>query len=113
MKLLDLDPKWIMKDGKRIGFTFLSPKGGSYGKRSYRQSCFPDPPSRRDQMQLFAAMHGEDVIVQGCNPNAHWQIAGGIDNAAFETISITPSLDGSPGGLWHGFITNGLIVGGI
>lgn len=51
--------------------------------------------------------------VQGCKQGTHWAIAGGIENAAFETLTVTPSLDGSPGGNWHGFITNGEIVGGL
>lgn len=70
MKLTDLDPQWIVRDGKRIGFTFKSPT-----KPENRQSCF--------------------------------------DAATFETMTVTPSLDGSAGGLWHGFITNGVIVGGM
>ena len=51
--------------------------------------------------------------VQGCKQEARWTIAGGIANASFETMTVTPSLDGSPGGNWHGFITNGDIVGGL
>lgn len=103
MRLNDLDPKWITKDGKRIGFTFRSPTDPKW-----RQSCFENPPPRREQWELF-----EDDDVQGCNPAAHWTIQGSIESAAFETLTVTPSLDGSAGGLWHGFITNGEIVGGI
>lgn len=113
MRLTDLDPKWILRDGQRLGFTFISPKGGSDGRRLYRQSCFTDPPPMREQLALFEALHGEDAIVQPCNSNAKWQIAGGIEAATFEMMTVTPSLDGSAGGLWHGFITNGEIVGGI
>lgn len=106
MKLIDLDPRWITENGKRVGFTFISPKGGHDGRRDFRQSCFVSPPATRDQLRAFEALHGEDAIVQPCNPNAKWQIAGGIEAAHFATISVTPSLDGSAGGLWHGFITN-------
>jgi hypothetical protein len=103
VKLIELDPKWIVKDGKRIGFTFRSPTDPKW-----RQSCFENPPKRSEQWELF-----EDDDVQGCNPQAHWTIQGGIDGASFETMTVTPSLDGSAGGLWHGFITNGEIVGGL
>lgn len=103
MRLIELDPKWIVKEGKRVGFTFRSPTDPKW-----RQSCFENPPPRREQWELF-----EDDDVQGCNPSAHWAVAGGIENASFETMSVTPSLDGSAGGLWHGHITNGAIVGGI
>lgn len=103
MRLTELDPKWLVKDGKRIGFTFRSPTNPQW-----RQSCFENPPPQREQWELF-----EDDDVQGCNPAAHWTVNGGIDSATFETMTVQPSLDGSAGGLWHGHITNGEIVGGI
>lgn len=56
---------------------------------------------------------GEFGFWQPCNPNCNWTVAGGIENASFDSMSVTPSLDGSAGGLWHGFITAGQIVGGI
>jgi hypothetical protein len=99
MRLLDLGPKWLIKDGHRVGFTSVSPTNPKW-----RQSCFPNPPRRREQWELF-----EDDDVQGCNPDAKWEIVGGIDNADFATMTVMPSLDGSAGGLWHGFITNGEI----
>ncbi len=111
MKLTDLRPMWITEDGrrggKRIGFLFESPV-----ERSVWQSCFETPPKTRRQIELFELTVGDD-IVQPCNPKHRWQIAGGIDGAAFETITVTPSLDGSAAGLWHGHITNGQIVGGL
>ncbi|RUU29780.1 hypothetical protein [Mesorhizobium sp. M6A.T.Ce.TU.016.01.1.1] len=112
MKLTDLDPRWIMKDGKRIGFIFRSPT--QRDRHRQYQSCFETPPSHKEQFEMFNDLEQYGAtIIQGCNPNARWTIAGGIDTATFETMTVTPSLDGSPGGLWHGFITNGQIVGGI
>lgn len=108
MRLVDLDPRWIMRDGERIGFTFVSPTDSKC-----RQSCFIDPPKISEQVDLFDALHGEDAIVQPCRHGAHWQIAGGIAAATFDCMTVTPSLDGGPGGLWHGHITNGEILGGI
>jgi len=108
MRLTDLDPLWLVKDGARIGFTFRSPTNADF-----RQACFENPPSSDEQDDLFEAEFGKRSMIQGCNPDAHWQIAGGIEAATFETMTVTPSLDGSPGGLWHGHITNGVIVGGI
>jgi hypothetical protein len=66
-------------------------------------------------MQLCAAAFGEPDQcprrdVQPCNPDAHWQVAGGLEAADFATLTVTPSLDGSAAGNWHGFITNGEIV---
>jgi hypothetical protein len=109
MRLLDLDPKWLVKDGKRVAFTFLSP-AGKRGNTHWRQSCFsiPSPPTR-EQWKLFGVVHGNGPCVQGCNEGIAWIILGGIDAADFATLTVAPSIDGSAGGLWHGFITNGEI----
>lgn len=110
MKLTDLDPEWLIKDGQRVGFTFLSPSGPQNGVH-WRQSCFviPSPPTR-EQWVLFEAVHGEDFEVQGCTAGVTWSIEGGIHNAWFETLTVKPSIDGSAGGQWHGFITNGEVA---
>ena len=104
MRLVDLDPQWLLKDGTRIGFTFISPTNPRF-----RQSCFAMPTPRRDQWALFEVVHGDAITIQGCKPECGWTIEGGIEAATFETMTVTPSLDGSAGGLWHGFITNGEI----
>lgn len=120
MRLSELDPRWVEIDGKRAGFVFVSPvqklrSDGTKNPTPYRQSCFSRPtPSREKQRLAFESIFGDDAfLVQGCNAEHHWDIAGGIGDATFETMTITPSLDGSPGGNWHGHITNGNIVGGI
>ncbi|MGE3582868.1 MAG: hypothetical protein AB7J28_15810 [Hyphomonadaceae bacterium] len=108
MKLTDLEPRWLHIGGKRLGFAFRSPVN-----RDQWQTCMPTPLSLSSQMSLWEASGFSDAdILQPCNPGHRWQIAGGIDEATFETMTVTPSLDGSRGGLWHGFITNGQIVGG-
>lgn len=101
-----------MLDGRRVGFVFRCPTRSD----NFWQTCFPSAVSdrRRDQWELAQdAIGDERAIVQGCNPTQRWEIAGGIDSADFSTISVTPSLDGSRGGGWHGHITNGEIVGGV
>lgn len=103
MRLTDLDPRWLLKDGKRVGFTFICPTD-----RNWRQSCFVAPTPSCEQWDLFG-----ELDVQGCRPDCSWTIAGGIEAADFATMTVTPSLDGSKGGLWHGFITAGAIVGGL
>lgn len=108
MRLLDLDPRWLLKDGKRVGFTFLSPIG-KQGNTHWRQSCFAVALPSREQWDLFSAVHGKGACVQQCRTDFAWKVAGGIDAADFTTISVKPSIDGSAGGLWHGFITNGNI----
>jgi hypothetical protein len=116
--LLELEPRWIMKDGRRIGFTFISPvqrvrQDGSFNPTPWRQSCFVVPTPMHQQFELFEAMYGAPFPVQPCNQQCAWTVAGGIEQASFRTMTVTPSLDGSAGRLWHGFITNGEIVGGI
>lgn len=104
MKLNELDPKWLIKDGKRVGFTFVSPTNPQW-----RQSCFAVAGIRiEEQMELF----GDDDM-QPCNSKVAWHIKDGIEAADFATMTVTPSLDGAAGGLWHGNIIDGQIVGGI
>lgn len=117
MRLVDLDPRWLLKDGQRVGFVFRSPTMGD----DMWLSCFEAPPERREQWALFRSVFPSDyrnakgfaLMVQGMNSAHRWQIAGGIEGASFETMTVMPSIDGSAAGNWHGFITNGEIVGGI
>jgi hypothetical protein len=102
MKLTDLNPLWLIKDGRRVGFTFTSP-----AKPEWRQSCFVEKVTKYEQWALFKQQGY--IETQGCDEKCLWVVAGGIENSSFETMSVTPSLDGSKGGLWHGFITNGEI----
>lgn len=116
MKLIDLEPRWLIKDGQRVGFVFRCPT-----RNSCWQSCFVASPPRQEQWKLFADTFGGDDEdrdfgrhdVQGSKEGTRWTIAGGIDAAEFDTLTVTPSIDGSPGGNWHGHITNGQIVGGL
>jgi hypothetical protein len=122
MKLTDLDPRWLMFDGRRVGFIFRSPTN-----REWWQTCFvekfalftgtmPQDPDDSwcspDSQCAIIKASAPDVgtLWQGCNKNCAWTVAGGIENATFETMTVTPSLDGSAGGLWHGFVRNGQIT---
>ncbi len=122
MKLLDLDPRWLVDPrGRRIGFIFISPKqmtrsDGSTKPAPWRQTCFVQATPLHDQdsavhraMADMADDDGEFDWWQACNQARGWKIAGGIENATFDTMTVTPSIDGSAGGLWHGYITNGEI----
>jgi hypothetical protein len=122
MKLLDLDPRWLVdQSGRRIGFIFISPQqmarhDGTTNPTPWRQTCFATPTPMHDQepavwkaMVDRAGEDGEFDFWQACNQSSGWKIAGGIENATFDTMTVTPSIDGSAGGLWHGFITNGEI----
>jgi hypothetical protein len=72
-----------------------------------------------EQQALFNKEFGEDwnTFVVPMNEGHAWVISGTRPtdpNAAFpDDLTVTPSLDASRSGHWHGFITNGEIVGGI
>jgi hypothetical protein len=116
MRLTDIDPRWIELDGHRIGFCFLCPtpitrSDGTVNPTPYRQSCFTAHVARDLQHAIFDRMFGDDsYTVQRCNPECAWTVDGGIDAASFETLSVSPSIDGSAAGFWHGFIKNGAIT---
>lgn len=114
MQLTDLDPRWLLKDGQRVGF--LSPIRGA-GPVHWRQTCFFAPTTFREQCALVWEAMADQVDEdhkfgdwQACNNGTAWTPHGALD---FATLTVTPSLDGSAGGLWHGFITAGQIVGGL
>jgi hypothetical protein len=118
MRLVDLDPRWLIENGRRVGFIFISPIQHKVKPHPYYQSCFAStvPPRRLGQWPLFKAAFPErkhPPVVQGAREGVLWTIEGEIENATFETMTVSPSIDGSAGGLWHGFIQNGQIVGGI
>ena len=116
MKLRDLDPQWIEHEGRRIGFVFRCPtpiirSDGSVNPTPYRQSCFVECVPMKLQHEIFDHMFGDDSFtVQRCNPNCAWSVAGGIDAASLDTLTVSPSIDGSAAGFWHGFIKNGQIT---
>lgn len=76
------------------------------------------PTLWQDQHQLFNTALADVVEkpeygwtkVQGCAEECGWTVTGVADIATFETLSVMPSLNGAPGGLWHGYVTNGEIV---
>lgn len=65
-----------------------------------------------DQMEAAIAHFGEGNVfnVVPCKFETAWVFT---EAESFETLSVTPSLDASASGHWHGYITAGEIVGGI
>jgi len=116
MTLAELEPRWLETDGKRIGIIFLCPHC-----RKEPVSCFWIPTKYiagdgdDSQYGLFARLlptfgdayadfGPEDVVP--CRRDYAW-VTSGDD---FATMTITPSIDASASGHWHGSITNGNIV---
>lgn len=98
MKLTDLEPRWLTPDV----FIFRSPVGhGNW------LSCPRIRMNHREQWDLFE-QEMKDQVVVGWKEDCMWKYEG----SDFNQMTVTPSIDASASGNWHGFITNGLIVGG-
>jgi hypothetical protein len=106
MRLIDLDPKWLLRDGGRIGFTFKCPNPD---RSKWWMTCFAVPTEHGDQHDAFTAAVGDVMNWQPCNETVGWTVTGGIDAASFETMTVMPSIDGGQH-MWHGFITKGEIT---
>lgn len=96
MRLIDLNPRWYVfeEGGARVGLTF---------------EC---PHCRTERLGVTFHHRGheamEDGVIHAKFPSEHiWTMESADD---FETLTLTPSIDGSERGHWHGFITNGEIT---
>lgn len=104
MRLVDLEPRWLVKDGRRIGFAFKCPNPE---RAKWWFTCFAVATPHPDQADAVSDAIGQDFNWLPCKEIA-WSVAGGIDTATFETMTVTPSLDGGTA-MWHGYITDGMI----
>lgn len=106
MRLTDLEPRWIHPNV----FVFLCPHC-----RKDLLSCKNVEMSMKDQRKLFEKEFGADWnnLVVPSNPSTVWSISGSVPTdirGAFITdLTVTPSIDASASGHWHGFITAGEI----
>lgn len=113
-KLVELEPHWLEWGRRKVGLMFLCPHC-----RVTWLSCMFEPtplhargPGRGvdtpNQFALFTKIIGEhhahDVVP--CNKAVAWTRT--TDD--FNTMSITPSLDASAAGHWHGYVKNGEIA---
>jgi hypothetical protein len=104
VKLTDLDPRWFTLHGWasespfRIGMTFLCPHC-----RTERLGVLFERPVDPDGIaEKFEINY--DAVPFGRTLNMHvWNRTGDT----FDVMTLTPSIDGSGVGHWHGFITNG------
>lgn len=108
MRLSSLDPHWLDKDGTRMGIVFKCPCC-----QTVYLSCFCIPTEHiagddyhDSQYGLFKTVLPDPLpVVVPCRRGFAWTF--NPSDATFETLTITPSLDASASGHWHGFITNG------
>jgi hypothetical protein len=96
IKLSDLSPRWIKHfDTDKIGFTFLCPHC-----KEVRLAVHFWPPIDPDN-------HFNNVVfVNDLKDIRKWTRTGN----SFENLSLSPSIDTSAHGHWHGSIINGEII---
>lgn len=108
MKLLDLEPTWLERDDRKVGFAFRCPLD-----HTWWQTVYFEPTPMREQFKMTKAALGDKKHggrFQPADQSFGWSLQSEPD---FAVLTISPSVDGSRGGLWHGFIQNGQIVGGV
>lgn len=103
MRLLDLSPDWLVYEGRRVAMIFRCPHCLD-DKERWWLTCFFEASGTLPQW--FGEDAKEDEIVNLCRADQQW--ARTSDD--FASMSITPSIDASHSGHWHGFITNGAVV---
>lgn len=124
MRLVDLKPKWIRRNGEAVAIIFLCPRCVSRGNGCEKKvltwlTCTFVAMQPSEQRRLIAEIieqepadfletDTEDHDVVGCKVLA-WKRSSKM----LENISVTPSIDASPSGHWHGHVKDGQIVGGL
>lgn len=98
MKLVDLKPRWIHPHI----FIFRCPHC-----EKVWLTCKDIALSWQETWDLLKAGLGDtwNEVVVPPKPECAWKIEGTFP----ETTTVTPSIDASASGHWHGFITNGEI----
>jgi hypothetical protein len=115
MRLSELEPRWLETAGQRIGVVFLCPHC-----RKTPVSCFwvpttyicgDDDDSQYGLFDRLLPTFGEAYATFGANDVVPCRrgYAWGKTGDDFETLTITPSIDASASGHWHGHITSGEI----
>jgi hypothetical protein len=102
MRLTELEPRWIHENV----FVFRCPCCIGT-ERALWLSCKDAAIERDAQRDLFRESglepEGRAAVVMATRPEVAWS----INSHDFATMSVTPSIDASASGHWHGFITNG------
>jgi len=97
MRLVELNPRWFTTDDlKKVGLTFdcphcLTQRLGVVFHHAGRQQI---------EDAAILAVHG------ATDANHIWTLSSDED---FDSLTLSPSIDASASGHWHGFITQGEI----
>lgn len=98
MKLMDLEPRWLSANV----FAFRCPHC-----QKVWLTCKNVVMSNGEQMELAQAANLEPTGPRYGSVLMDEACAWAWTTADFATMSITPSIDASKSGHWHGHITNG------
>jgi hypothetical protein len=99
VKLTELNPRWAIDADIVVG-------GGQVVHNAHRTGMaitFDCPHCRTVRLAVFFA----NPVDAGLPSDDHrlWHRSG----TTFEDLSLTPSIDASESGHWHGYITNGKV----
>jgi hypothetical protein len=105
MKLIELNPQWFTFNEQRIGFIFKCP-------------CCPNGPTYLTCKNRVLEITQQWDIIENQFPDidlselvpAKVEFSWKILSNDFNTLSVTPSIDASSSGHWHGYITNGEVT---
>lgn len=105
MKLNDLDPRWCIDADIVLGGRVAHDENRIGMGLSFACPCCVGTP-RETRLALFVSnpVDGKPPA-DGCA--ALWRRAG----TSFDDLTLSPSIDASAHGHWHGFVTHGEIVG--
>jgi hypothetical protein len=107
MRLTDLDPRWLELEGRKVGFLLRCP----HCQGTWLSCMFEARPvltgidGQPSQFELFDKIVDDVHEVVPCRKDFAW--VRDVDN--FNSMTVTPSLDASASGHWHGFIQGGEI----
>ena len=96
-RLVDLFGEWIIRDGRHVGVKF----------------CCPSCPAVEGAVTLAVLFANPDdggpawpneALALGNNDGKRWTRSGDT----LETLSLSPSVDCSSCGHWHGVVTGGV-----
>jgi len=98
VKLTELAPRWFrIADLDHVGLTFNCP----HCRTQRLGVVFHHAGRELVENASILARHG------AADENHIWNLVGAED---FNSLTLTPSIDASASGHWHGFITNGEVT---
>lgn len=115
MRLADLNPRWFAEAGRHgQGVTFDCPccvgKPGAVRLAvAFTPALDGGTPCSLRIRDLVPVLWPEGMTGPGndvCPPGIHWAREGDT----FETLTLSPSVDASRAGHWHGFIRAGQVT---